>query len=175
MNRLLFVLPLFAVGCYETDYSYEDEYFSGYEYEWSYEEQGQILPVEGAMAGDMAGNGEFERDITRGTAWKTDDGILQLEVHALGDAWAMFGATLDLNELEPGVSHTYQGDQVDSIGCSGPVEYEYDFDGPADQVTVSVDDVELEVEGSIQLTISADFPDGAFVTAVVVVPPDFTE
>ena len=123
------------------------------------------------MAGRMAANGTFEREITRGEVAYYDDGSMYLEAHALGEAWAMFGATLDLDALERGVTHSFGSGAFDTIGCSGVREYEYAFDGPALQTDVTVDDV--DAEGTMRVTIWADFGNGDEVTTVAVVPaPD---
>ena len=171
MNRIIFI-ALTLLACADDTYTEDDANASSYqdEYYTNPYEGGTYAPIEGLMAGHMASNGSFQRPITNGEAWTYPSGLLTLEAHAIGDAWAMVAVTIPLDQLENGVTTTFGPHDIDTIGCSGERPYEFLFDGPAVQTDVTVD---VEPDGSMHVSIWADFGNGDHVTTVVVVPvPD---
>lgn len=84
-----------------------------------------------------------------------------------GTGMAMLNLWVDLQDLQPGdVLHggmdpdSWDSEpmMVDLIGCSGDVEDEWDYDEPAEDVEVVVEDD--EDDGSVLLSWTGSFPNG---------------
>lgn len=184
MNRIALLLPLLAfgtTGCLEAvialeiadaldrnDNSWDDEgdfSYDGYGYQ-----SREVL--EGEMRGTMPANGTFDREVTRGTFWSNGDWI-DFEVHSTGSAWAMIGGSFDTSRLEEGVPTELSPGEFDMVGCSGPVEYDYAYDGPADSVVVTEEVVTIDGSQVLEYTFVGSFENGDSTTTTVVVPmPD---
>lgn len=188
MNRIALALPLLALGsagCLEAavalqvadaldrgDDSWDEEYYEDDYYD-DYSSFQSREVIRGDMGGTMPANGEFDREVTRGTFWSGGDWV-DFEVHATGSAWAMIGGSFDTSRLEDGVPTELSPGEFDMIGCSGPVEYDYAYDGPADTVVVTEEVVEIDGSQALQYTFVGTFSDngGSTTTTVVVPMPD---
>lgn len=177
MKRIIVpaVLVFAATGCVETPRAtgFGDTYRD--DADVSYEAPAphfQREVVDGTMAGNMPANGDFERGVTRGSMWSSDSTWIDLEIHATGDAWAMIVGSLDTSRLEEGVPVQLSRGEFEMVGCSGPAEYEYAFDGPADSVVVTEETVGIDGEQHLEYTVAVGFPDGDLSTTFVVPVPD---
>ena len=104
------------------------------------------------MVGNLPGTRAFDREIDRGWGY-AQDGYTTVTTEVEGDfGWAML------------IVNAEDGGFADVIGCSDT------FDAPADEAEVAVENVVVDGEEMVELTIDASF--GAEEVNAVVLLPD---
>jgi hypothetical protein len=116
--------------------------------------------VEGAwMAGEMRGAGTFDAD-----AYRLEVDPSSLTVHTHVEGWAMIRISTTAPEgfdspiFAPGSTVRLEDGVIGALGCSGPGEYVFEFDGPPEQLELNVE--EGPTEGSRLFHFRAVYPDG---------------
>ncbi|MEZ4317649.1 MAG: hypothetical protein R3F61_09090 [Myxococcota bacterium] len=126
--------------------------------------------VQGRMSGQMPVKGEFSDDLSSGTIYR-GPGYLEFDFHVLAeDGWVMLGGSFDPAIISEGETVVLDPDEHGIYGCSGPGEWEAEFDEGAEEVTVSKEVVEIDGIEMIEVTMVATFTGAGEVTAVVVRP-----
>lgn len=133
------------------------------------------------ISGDMGFVRDFDEAVYMRSVWSDGYGT-HIEAHVQGPGgWAMIATYLDgplgVAPLVPGntvfLSGVGQdagddGVEGDTIGCSGPDEWQFDFDEPSEGTEIALS---LHPSGDWQLDITADFGRDGVVQGTVVVPP----
>jgi len=127
--------------------------------------------VTGRMMGDLPLVQPFDREVDRAALYRFGSDV-EIELHLIGEDWAMLGGGFDSSELIDGEPRVLQSGEQWVYGCAGPGEYQAEFDRPADTVEVVRDTVVVNGEPMIELTVTASFGDEGEVTAVVVTPAE---
>ncbi|MEZ4316426.1 MAG: hypothetical protein R3F61_02930 [Myxococcota bacterium] len=150
------------VDALDRDPSYVD---TGSWDDWDDEASEQWV-ASGQMRGQTPPTGAFDRDITSGTITRST-GWTDFEVNATGGDWAMLAGGFETDRLVDGRTITLDPSEHWIYGCSGPSEWNAEFDEPADTVQVRRDRIEIAGEPLIELTITATFGPGSEIVTVV--------
>ncbi|MCA9299144.1 MAG: hypothetical protein H6737_21300 [Alphaproteobacteria bacterium] len=127
--------------------------------------------VQGRMAGAMPVTGDFDHDLRSGYVWK-GPGYVEVDLHVLGsEGWVMLGGGFDPAVMsDDGETVTLDPDEHWIFGCSGPDEWNAEYDQPAEEVQVSKEIIDIDGQEMLQVVITAEFSDDNVVSATVVRP-----
>lgn len=132
--------------------------------------------VQGRMVADMPVTGELEGRLSMGYFYEIDRSLMGYELHSVQDnGWVMVGGMIDTSTLRTGETMQLDPYETGTYGCSGPSEYEAEFDEEAEAVYVTKEETIVDGEVVAELTITATFGSGGGdgeVTVVVVPPAD---
>ncbi|MCB9673215.1 MAG: hypothetical protein H6734_27375 [Alphaproteobacteria bacterium] len=121
--------------------------------------------LSGRIVGDMPEVGAFSDDGGYGYAYQ-DAYYFQMDLHVKGDyGWAMVGVYAMIDDNGEVVM-----EDGNVIGCTGPGEYEANFDEPAEQADVQIETFELDGVEMQRVTVDATWRGGATASAVAEFP-----
>ena len=133
---------------------------------WAYDGQARWQGRdEGTLSGSLSSVGEMQDEPAEVELWIDDGMDVDIRTHKPDGSWAMVAGWVPLDEpLAPGqvLDMTTYG-----IGCWGPEEGAYDYDGMPESGQVFVDE---GADGSLVITVDMGFEDG-FATGVAVADP----
>jgi hypothetical protein len=146
-------IVVLASACNAQEFAFGDtDFYSDYD-----------SALQGRMNGDMPEVGDFSSEVSRGYV-NTYGDMIDLELNTNGDfGWAMVYGSAMLDE-------DGNAEMADVIGCSGPSDLQAEFDEPANEAEITIDEITVDGEPYLEVEVVAEFDAAGTVIGVATVP-----